>query len=322
MWVLAILVMLAIGIGFRLSLELKMSKFSINKQKAIYLARGGVNQWLAVLKADTNDYDSLNEIWSNGIDALHETSIFKDVSLMDESNNVIGTYTALHSVGKDEAGKDIYLYGASDEDSKININKASLEQLKVLFLDNPEIAPSVINWRTAGIPDDPYYEELKYKEKHKEFDAIEELILVKGVTPEIYSKIKDYITVFGDDSKVNINTVSGEVLKLVIQSTEPNEAIAKTLADAMISYRRNNFEDGNISNHVFYSTSIDVVNDLNLELAYQTVYDKASVNFKVKSSFFRVRVLGLVANSRVKRIVDIVVKKDDPNLSYLYYHEE
>jgi type II secretory pathway component PulK len=136
----------------------------------------------------------------------------------------------------------------TDEDSKININNATQETLRSLFLHAglpedriPEVVDSILDWkdpsraghRLSGA-DDSYYEGLPdpYKAKHGPFDVPEELLLVKGIKPEYLYGGKDIkpilplITTFGTGA-LNINTVSPDLMTLMGLNTFEIEAILK-----------------------------------------------------------------------------------------------
>ncbi len=109
---------------------------------------------------------------------------------------------------KANLGKGTFKYTITDEDGRVNISTASKEQLKYIFLDSgvdvtevATIVDSIIDWRDSndlhmlnGAEED-YYQSLEkpYSCKDGPFDSIEELLLVKGMTPEIFygsSKIR------------------------------------------------------------------------------------------------------------------------------------
>ena len=135
----------------------------------------------------------------------------------------------------------------SDEDSKININAASPEQLKRLFMyagvaeeSIPAIVDAILDWKDPdnaehlqGAEDD-YYEGMAepYKAKNGPFDVPEELMLVKGVTPEMLfggndiKPILPLITTFGGGG-MNINTASLPVMKMLGLDTFEIEAVLK-----------------------------------------------------------------------------------------------
>ncbi|HDO36371.1 MAG TPA: hypothetical protein ENH07_08800, partial [Nitrospirae bacterium] len=108
------------------------------------------------------------------------------------------------------------------------------------------IADSLLDWRD---PDDlhrlngaenDYYHSLDrpYDCKNGNLDSTEELLLVRGVTREIFygngekPGLRDYVTVFSDSDRININTAAREVLLSLPGMDEDT-------ADAVIEYRKN-----------------------------------------------------------------------------------
>lgn len=120
-------------------------------------------------------------------------------------------------------------YGILVEESKINLNKADRHLLERLFkiilgysdIEAQDLAASVVDWRDKdsmlstplGSAEDSYYTFLRYPYECKDadFDCLAELLLVKGVTQEVFEKIHGYVTVYGN-GLVNVNTASREVL--------------------------------------------------------------------------------------------------------------
>ncbi len=135
----------------------------------------------------------------------------------------------------------------TDEDSKLNINRASPEQLRQLFMyagvaDDaiPGIVDAILDWKDPDREErllgaeDTYYEGLAepYKAKNGPFDLPEELGLVKGVMPEYlygggeFRAILPLITTFGAGS-MNINTVSAGVMQFMGLNNFEVEAVLK-----------------------------------------------------------------------------------------------
>lgn len=89
-----------------------------------------------------------------------------------------------------------------------------------------------------------YYQSLDppYSAKNGPVDNIDELLLVRGITPELFfgtentPGLKNVLTVYGDDGKININTIDPVLLKNM------NLLITEDLAEQFDEYRR---EDGN-----------------------------------------------------------------------------
>lgn len=106
----------------------------------------------------------------------------------------------------------------SDESGKIDLNLASVDLLKSLFVaigvnesDSSSIADAIADWRDQdnfqradGAEDQDYSASgLLYEAKDDEFDSIDELSLVLGVTPEIHRRVKPFVTVYAQDLGVN-----------------------------------------------------------------------------------------------------------------------
>ncbi len=127
---------------------------------------------------------------------------------------------------------DVYLH---DENRKINLNGISDEnkgilkeyftQMGIDVFDADIIVDSILDWidpddlTHLNGAEDNYYGSLPepYKSKDAPFSSIEELALIRGVTPEIFESIRNDITVYGDEQiKVNINLASREILSSVL----------------------------------------------------------------------------------------------------------
>lgn len=140
-----------------------------------------------------------------------------------------------------------------NESGKININEANAALLRIMLngFDIEEqqksiIVDSIMDWRDKdnlhrlnGAEDD-YYRSLSkpYECKDGDFDSAEELLMVRGVTPEIfYSGLKKMVTVFKtpdkitrlhqgsttlrpDLNKISINAASPDVLRALPSMTD------------------------------------------------------------------------------------------------------
>jgi len=112
------------------------------------------------------------------------------------SDNTPG-YDSLYELGTEreaELGKGRYSYTLQDEESKINVNTSPQEILSRLPGMDVNLAASI------------------KKSKKQPFRAKEELLLIDGITEEIFQQFKDLVTVEGK-GWVNINTASKEVLE-------------------------------------------------------------------------------------------------------------
>lgn len=83
-----------------------------------------------------------------------------------------------------------YCYGICDECGKLNINSATATQLLYLPNMNEDLAGAIVEWRGGGGSTGPgsmYYGSLAepYREKLANYESVEELLLVKDVTPDL-----------------------------------------------------------------------------------------------------------------------------------------
>ena len=153
-------------------------------------------------------------------------------------------------------GEGYYRVRLVDESGKIDLNLAPEVILRSLMnsLNLPgedkdllvnTLVDSILDWRD---PDDlhrlqgaesDYYQSLPhpYKAKNGNFDTVEELILVKGVTPEIlYGNdqkpgLIDFLTVQAKTNKINLNAATKSVL-MALPGMTPE------IAEAVVAYRQ------------------------------------------------------------------------------------
>jgi len=93
---------------------------------------------------------------------------------------------------RDDEGGGI-AYGISDEESRLNVNAASQEQLEKLDKLTPDIAASIIDWRdadnqvTPGGAEADYYNSLQppYQPRNGPLQTVRELLMVKGISREL-----------------------------------------------------------------------------------------------------------------------------------------
>lgn len=87
----------------------------------------------------------------------------------------------------------VYHWGLIDESGKLNINSATTDMLMKLPGMTAEIAAAIVDWRdtdeepTDSGAEDEYYRMLPvaYRAKNRPFETVDELLLVRGVTPEL-----------------------------------------------------------------------------------------------------------------------------------------
>jgi type II secretory pathway component PulK len=187
--------------------EYRAADSSKRYAEAHALAESGVNYGAALLG---NSDAMTNTLGGNAFD---NTGAFQGVVVhADEKPRFQGRFSILSPVGPDDAGTGQgYRFGVTDESGKINLNalmkidssgKVAHDMLMTLPNMTEDIANAILDWidpdsdtRTNGAEDD-YYSGLSppYHCKNGPLDTIEELLLVKGVTPQL---------LFGNDRNRN-----------------------------------------------------------------------------------------------------------------------
>ncbi len=156
-----------------------------------------------------------------------------------------------------ETGNGSYTVKITDESGKIDINYAPDVLLKNFFIHMgvsdqviDTLVDSIMDWkdpddlhRLSGAESD-YYQSLPkpYKAKDANFDTVEELLLVKGMTPEILygdgtkPGAIEFLTVHSRSATINVTSAPKEVLMAIPGMTEE-------LADGIISDRETQQEE-------------------------------------------------------------------------------
>jgi len=245
---LALAVAAYVGGGIELAGALKSDRIGY------FAARAGVEQAITVVVCDSNGWDALTESWSN------DEETFRDVAVGE------GRFT-VKWVGPHEKSGRKTRYGLSDEESRISLNSARTDRavLRALLqrigeLDPAKalrIADAIVDWRdgddqelTEGA-ENGYYQALPsaYKCHNGPLDCVEELLLVREVTPELFRALEPYVTVYGSGI-VNINTAGRDVLATLGDAVAGKATPASdSLADRILAFREKGevFERADVS---------------------------------------------------------------------------
>jgi len=233
LWTLLFLGTLGLAVGARVSAALNAAVTFKASTEAYYAAKSGVALAIAELHRDeeagrreTNTWDTLAEAWSSSED------LFRDVR--------VGTgYFSIQHVEEDESGGLHLVYGLEDEERRINLNLASTNLLAALFVRVGNLAQQQADTLAASLGE---YRQRKAKvgsspltptptEEYaggvtdlvNRLESVYELRFLEGVTPELFSKLEPYITVYGSGA-VNLNTASKQVLVCLAEAFGEEEA--------------------------------------------------------------------------------------------------
>jgi len=293
--VIALLVSLVVDFSYTMMVDLTLAANLRDGQKAFYAARSGVELAKDLLQEDDPAFDALDEDWAllpehPGFLAADDEGKFK-VTIEDEAAKI--------PINKLITG---------DKEKKVDlVVRAQLERLFELLELDPELIDPIIDWLDPDNnpapfgAEDAYYQGLAspYPCKNGPLDALEELLLVKGMTKEILYGTEEkkglipYLTLYSD-GKVNINTASVEVLASL------SDKIDNVTAQAIIDYRQKN---------PFQEIKYDDIKSLpgmTLEI-FNDIKDQCDV----KSSYFSLRVEGKVRD--IKKVIYTVVNRDEKN---------
>jgi general secretion pathway protein K len=218
---------------------------------------------------------------------------------------------------KGELGRGSFEYTITDEDGKLNINTATQGQLKSLFLESgvaaedvDTIVDSILDWidandlhRLNGAEED-YYQSLDppYSCKDGRFETIEELLLVKGMTPEIFYGSGAVPNAPVETEQDEEATFSGVVHLLTVVgsgliniNTSPEPVLISVLGDAE-------------------------ANNIMVQKETGPLY-RAVAKSKVDSEYFTITSTGKNSDGSIKRTVKTIVLRRPDNVVTLYWND-
>ncbi|MCL5098486.1 MAG: type II secretion system protein GspK [Candidatus Omnitrophica bacterium] len=245
MAVVFVLSVLAGGFAYSMRVEMRLAQNHNHEAELEWLGRSGVELARYVLGQQlaigNEPYDALNQKWAGGIGVTNENLM--DISM---DNNTLGSGS--------------FSIKIIDQERRFNINAAdevilqqAINLVGVDASDSSTIVDSILDWRDPD--DDPhlsgtesdYYLGLDppYYAKNGPIDDLSELLMIRGITPEIYygqgdqaiASSRQTVTaanrIFGQNAQpvcsggladlftpistglVNINTASSAVLQLI-----------------------------------------------------------------------------------------------------------
>jgi len=233
-----LLEVLLLGFNFRCRTDLRAVDHLRRSQEALNCARAGLNIAIAAIKDNPDIYGD------KGL-----------VNLLSGENSItVGPGECLITVTQESGKLNVNLL----KDKNGKLDRARIDQLlRLIDLLNREragesnigygLVPAIIDWtddddnvtcllfvtrENMGVESD-YYSMLDpaYRCKNKPLEAVEEMLLIKGITPEIFERMRSYVTVYGD-GKVNLNSAP----KLVIESL--SEKMDTAVAQMVVERRK------------------------------------------------------------------------------------
>jgi competence ComEA-like helix-hairpin-helix protein len=184
LWCLALLSVIVIGVLHTARLDLRVGKNYGDLIQAHYLALAGVEKAKALLYQDMLERRRTQKNHSGEL--YNSPENFREVPLGP------GQFTVFRQGHRDE-GKKIF-YGISDEESRLNVNKASAGELIKLPGMTPDVIASISDWKdgdnsvTPGGAESEYYSSLQppYLPRNGSLQTTRELLMVNGVSRELF----------------------------------------------------------------------------------------------------------------------------------------
>jgi general secretion pathway protein K len=196
----------------------------VDGQQASVMASSGMEATKKLLQYKLpKDYSSLADL----------EQIAKFLSISDERGTLLVTI-------EDESGKINLNSAWGDNGSPISPYSDFATRLLRNAGISLDLLDTLADWRdtndtphTAGA-ETPYYNTLKppYAAKNSRLETVEELRLVKGFDSGTVDKLRPFVTVYADCTKINVNTAPLEVIATLADDMTQN------LAKQVVDYRR------------------------------------------------------------------------------------
>ena len=309
--IMVISILVAVTLEFNVSMRNELVA-AVNAHDGITLkatARSGVDLAMAVLheQAATGGADSLRDDWA---DQLLLSSLLSSLSVDGRAElRVI------------DASRKININSLVSETGVVNVRFRELLKRFLSFDDFrlgtdeiEDILDAITDWLD---PDDEvtrfgaessYYLSLDrpYRCRNGPMQSVEELRLVRGITPELFYGTEDtfgigsFLTVYGE-GRVNINTAHPVVLWSLSDRTDFG------MAEDMAAYRE--YEDNDLSHAAWYR-EVPGMADISLDPALISV---ASSHFEVFSAGVK---------GEMRRMVSAVVEKSDREVKFVLWKAE
>jgi general secretion pathway protein K len=212
LWALLLLGMLAMSFSFAMRTEALAARNGLDGARAYYQARTGIHRAVAQLSAVPIDNVLSKPLVGEEEDASYEARV-------------------------------------ESEGGKIDINLVPEERLKEILRtgglsaeDAESVGDSILDWRDeddmprANGAESAYYSSLPdpVKIRNGKLWSTDELLAVKGVTPELYGRLLSKVfTVHGLSLSVDVNAAPVEVLRVM-------PGFTPRAAEALVSLRREN----------------------------------------------------------------------------------
>lgn len=184
LWCVVLLSVTVYGMLDSTRVELRIARNHGDREQAYYLALAGVEKAKALIYSENEERKTSGLNFRSRL--LNDEAAFREIRL---GRGIARVYRQ----GTEEEGRQRIVYGLSDEESRLNVNVASAEQLGKLPNPDPAVAAAIRDWvdsddeLTPQGAEQTYYAELRppYEVRNGPLETLREMLMIRGVTPEL-----------------------------------------------------------------------------------------------------------------------------------------
>jgi len=247
LWALLFLGMVAVSVSSYVSMHMDAAWSLADRSVCRHAAKAGVEAAIGEVCRGTNAWAALDQSWGEPGSALDKVGVGD------------GVFTVFH-VEPGEGGSIVTNCGLADEERKININAitnnaACRDVVRALFetaggvdsVTAENITACIADWidgddqsREGGAENGDYaLRNPPYRCRNGRIGRIEELLLVNGVETNILAGVAGYLTVYGTNGSVNVNTASPAVLRALANARKGTQTSdAEALVARILEFRK------------------------------------------------------------------------------------
>lgn len=343
LWIVLVLSLMVSTFAAMMQIETRVAGYHERELQAKALAIAGIEYEKALLAADLNPSSEINSQTEARRQGTATATSAAQTSTQGADYYSEPWHNNLELVDH-EVGDGTFTVQIVDEQAKLNVNVLTPDQWRVLLrvcgVDTGTatlISDSVGDWidgdslSKANGAEDDYYTSLPPEEggpyhcKNAALDQIHELLLVKGVTRDIfyghraegttdaeYTGIGQFLTAL-PFTRVNINTAPPQVLQCI-------PGVTPDMAEKLVRYRQGDDGfDGTDDDKPFQS--VDEIATVWSGMLSRDSFQSLRDYLDIKTSFFTIRSIGNVNNVR-KTIVTTVYRADDGTISTITWDEQ
>ena len=219
-FILVVSSLFSLSVGFMVRQRIQLISRLESRQKLRLIGDAAVQKAISIFleyKSKKPQCEALSQSWSRNEQEFRKVKVGG------------GEFTVSYTRNSSEKGQESETwYGLVDEERKINLNLVKSRDILQRFFkecggltqeDALALAESILDWRREGDEEsmygagNQYYKSLSppYLPRHQDLKTLQELLYIKGMTPELYEKILPYVTL-ESSGFVNLNTAPRPVL--------------------------------------------------------------------------------------------------------------